>query len=310
MTAARVALLPAGLPILERAIAEGGGAVSALDDANALVWTDPWDPEALRALLGGSRIEWVQLPFAGIEAFVAAGVIDGARMWTCTKGVYGRTTAEHALALLLVAARRIHLHARASEWEAADDPFARPERSLDGARILLLGTGGIGSELVRMLAPLGAVVTAVNRSGRPLDGAAETHPIGELPKLLPDAEFVVLAAALTDETRGLIDGRALTLMGPEAWLVNVARGGLVDTDALVRALENESIGGAALDVTEPEPLPSGHTLWKLPNAVITPHVANTWPMAVPELAAMIGRNVARFAAGEPLEGVVDPALGY
>ncbi len=99
-------------------------------------------------------------------------------------------------------------------------------------------------------------------------------------------------------------------MRGHAWLVNVARGGLVDTDALVRALQDEAIGGAALDVTEPEPLPPGHPLWDLPNALITPHVANTWSMAVPELAAMVGRNVARFAAGEPLEGVVDPALGY
>lgn len=310
MTRARVALLPATLPILEEAVAAGGGAVSVLDEANALVWTDPWDPDALRRVLERSHIDWVQLPFAGIEAFVAAGVVDGDRRWTCTKGVYGHTTAEHALALMLAAARRIHVHARATEWEAADDPFARPERSLEGARVLLIGTGGIGSSLVEMLAPLRVVVTAANRSGRPLAGAERTHPISDLPALLPEADFVVVAAALTDETRGLIDGRALTLMGPGSWLVNVARGGLVDTDALVRALQDGSIGGAALDVTDPEPLPPGHPLWELPNAIVTPHVANTWSMAVPELAAMVRRNVERFAAGHPLEGVVDPRLGY
>ncbi|HEX2057462.1 MAG TPA: D-isomer specific 2-hydroxyacid dehydrogenase family protein [Actinomycetota bacterium] len=310
MTEPRVALLPAGLPILEQAIADGGGAVSAVAEANALVWTDPRDPEALRDALNGSDIAWVQLPFAGIEAFVAAGVVDGARTWTCTKGVYGRTTAEHALALMLAAARRIHVHSRAREWEGFDDPFARPERSLEGARVLLIGTGGIGSALVAMLGPLGVAVTAVNRSGRPLDGAESTHPVDDLPRLLPGADFVVLAAALTESTRGLIDGRAFTLMQPGAWLVNVARGPLVDTDALVRALRDESIGGAALDVTDPEPLPPGHPLWELPNALITPHVANTWSMAVPELAAMVRRNVERFSAGEPLEGVVDPALGY
>lgn len=310
MTRARVALLPAGLPVLEEAVAEGGGQVSALEDANALVWTDPWDPDALRRVLDGSAVDWVQLPFAGIEAFVAAGVIDGERTWTCTKGVYGHTTAEHALALMLAAARRIHVHAGAREWEAVDDPFARPERSLAGARVLLIGTGGIGSALAGMLTPLQAVVTAVNRSGRALRGAAATHAISELPKLLPGADFVVLAAALTEETRGLIDGRALALMQPGAWLVNVARGGLVDTDALVRALQDGSVGGAALDVTDPEPLPAGHPLWELPNALVTPHVANTWSMAVPELAAMVRRNVERFAAGDRLEGVVDPALGY
>ncbi|HEX2296849.1 MAG TPA: D-isomer specific 2-hydroxyacid dehydrogenase family protein [Actinomycetota bacterium] len=310
MTRARVALLPAALPILEEAVAAGGGAVSSLDDANALVWTDPFDPEGLRDVLGRSRIEWVQLPFAGIEAFVAAGVVDGDRTWTCTKGVYGHTTAEHAVALMLAAARRIHVHARASSWEAADDPFARPERSLENARVLLVGTGGIGAALVEMLGPLRAVVTAVNRSGRPLPGARATHVTAELPALLPDADFVVLAAALTEETRGLIDARALASMRPDAWLVNVARGALVDTRALVRALRDGTIGGAALDVTEPEPLPPDHPLWELPNALVTPHVANTWPMAVPELAAMVRRNVARFTAGEALEGVVDPALGY
>lgn len=310
MTAPRVALLPVSLPVLEQAVADGGGAVSPLEEAGGLVWTDPFDPHALGRTLEGAPVQWVQLPFAGIEAFVEAGVVDAAHTWTCTKGVYGHTTAEHALALMLVAARRIHVHARASRWEAMDDPLARPERSLDGARVLLIGTGGIGSALVAMLGPLRAAVIAVNRSGRPLEGAESTHPVTELPQLLPGADFVVVAAALTDETRGLIDARALTSMRPDAWLVNVARGGLVDTGALVRALENGSIGGAALDVTDPEPLPDGHPLWDLTNALVTPHVANTWPMAVPELAAMVRRNVAHFGAGEPLEGVVDPSLGY
>jgi D-3-phosphoglycerate dehydrogenase len=298
------------LPVLEDAVAEGGGELVPVEDADAIVWTDPRDPEGLRETLRRSSVEWVQLPFAGIEAFVDVGVIDDARTWTCTKGVYGRSTAEHAVALVLAAARRLHVHARASEWEETANQFDRSERTLQGASVLLVGTGGIGSALVEMLDPLGAEVVAVNRSGRPLDGAAGTHPVSELRRLLGDADFVVLAAALTPQTRHLIDERALASMRRDAWLVNVARGGLVDTDALVRALRDRSIGGAALDVTEPEPLPPGHALWELPNALVTPHVANTWPMAVPELAAMVRRNVAHFAAGEPLEGVVDPSLGY
>lgn len=306
----RVALSPSRLPVLEEAVAAGGGVLSAAPEADALVWTDPRDPEGLRAALAGSRARWVQLPFAGIEEFVAAGVVDGDRTWTCTKGVYGRTTAEHAVALMLTAARRVHVHARARRWEEFASPLDRPERTLRGARVLLVGTGGIGSSLVALLGPLGCEVTAVNRSGRELAGAAATHAVDDLPALLPDADFVVLAAALTPETRHLVDGRSLALMRHDAWLVNVARGGLVDTDALVRCLEDGSIGGAALDVTEPEPLPEGHPLWGLPNAIVTPHVANTWPMAVPELAAMVRRNVALFAAGEPLEGVVDASLGY
>ncbi len=306
----RVAILPAALPALEEAVTAGGATLSSLEEAGALVWTDPWDPAALRRALDGSKVAWVQLPFAGIEEFVAAGVIDPAFTWTCTKGVYGPATAEHALALMLAAGRRIHVHAAATEWEAAANPFDRSERTLRDAHVLLIGTGGIGAALVEMLRPLAAVATAVNRSGRELAGARSTHAAADLPRLLPEAGFVVLAAALTEETRHLIDARALALMRRDAWLVNVARGGLVDTDALVRALSDRSIGGAALDVTEPEPLPPGHALWELPNALITPHVANTWSMAVPELAAMVRRNVAHFGAGEELEGVVDPALGY
>jgi phosphoglycerate dehydrogenase-like enzyme len=99
-------------------------------------------------------------------------------------------------------------------------------------------------------------------------------------------------------------------MSEDAWIVNVARGGLIDTDALVNVLSDKRIGGAALDVTDPEPLPDDHPLWNLDNAIITPHVANTWAMALPELRELIRRNVRHFSRGEPLEGVVDVSLGY
>ena len=120
----------------------------------------------------------------------------------------------------------------------------------------------------------------------------------------------MLAAALTDETRGLFDGLMLEYMKEDAWLINVARGGLVVTDDLVKALDYRTIGGAALDVTDPEPVPDSHLLWFLDNVLITPHVANTWDMALPELTALVRRNVRHFAEGEPLEGVVDVAAGY
>jgi D-3-phosphoglycerate dehydrogenase len=175
---------------------------------------------------------------------------------------------------------------------------------------VIVGTGGIGSALVPMLEPLGVRMIGVNRSGRPLAGAERTVTTPELATVLPEADFAVVAAALTPQTRGLFDAAMFARMKPDAWLVNVARGGLVDTDALVAALDEGTIGGAALDVTDPEPLPDGHPLWAQENALITPHVANTWDMALPSLRAMVQRNVAHFAAGEPLEGPVDPDLGY
>ncbi len=308
MSAPRIAILPSVEQGLREAVEAGGGAVSDPSEADGLIWTKPRDPEGLKDALAHSPARWIQLPFAGIESFFAAGVIDPALTWTCTKGAYGPSTAEHALALMLAAARRIHVHVRARAWKR--DGVGAPERTLEGAVVLIVGTGGIGKALARLLRLLGARVAGVNRSGAPLEGAERTGTTDRLPEMVPEADFIVVAAALTEQTRGLFDSELLARMKADAWLVNVARGGLVDTDALVNALTEGSIGGAALDVTDPEPLPEGHPLWDLDNVIITPHVANTWDMALPSLRAMVERNVARFGAGQPLEGLVDPSLGY
>jgi D-3-phosphoglycerate dehydrogenase len=308
VSAPRIAIAPSSDPGLEDAVEAGGGVVSDPAEADGLIWTSPGDPEGLEQALSESPARWVQLPFAGIESFFDAGVIDPGLTWTCTKGAYGPTTAEHALALMLAGARRIHVHVRQRIWRR-EGP-GPPERTLDGAVVLIVGTGGIGAALTDMLRPLGARVLAVNRSGSALQGAERTVTTDRLGELLPEADFVVLAAALTKETRGLFDAGMLRRMKREAWLVNVARGGLVDTDALVDVLQEGSIAGAALDVTDPEPLPDGHPLWALDNVIITPHVANTWAMALPALRRQVKRNVARFGAGEPLEGLVDAHLGY
>jgi D-3-phosphoglycerate dehydrogenase len=305
----KIAIRPASTPELEAAVRAGGG--EPVDDpssADAIVWVNPRDPQGLADLLKVSSAGWVQLPFAGIEAFIAAGVVDAGRTWTCTKGVYGPACAEHAVALMLAAARRLHEHVDATTWRKGG--FGSPERRLAGTTALVIGTGGIGSALVPMVAPLGVRVVGMNRSGRALAGAERTVTVDRLEEVAPEADWIVLAAASTPETRHLIDGSILGSMRATAWLVNVARGELIDTDALVDALRSGAIGGAALDVTDPEPLPDGHPLWTLDNAIITPHVANTWDMAVPELVAMVERNVAHFAAGEDLEGLVDPSAGY
>ena len=309
MTPPKIALEPAAPNGIAAAVREGGGIVCPPERADALVWTDPLDAGALKAALARSPARWVQLPFAGIESFVAAGVIDRARTWTCAKGTYGPATAEHALALMLAAARRLHEHIPARSWTDRTG-LGAPERRLAGARVVLVGTGGIGAALAAMLAPLEADILAVNRSGRPLDGATTTVPHERIDEVLPSGDFVVLAAPSTRETRHLIDEHALRLMRATAWLVNVARGALVDTDALVDALARGGIGGAALDVTDPEPLPDGHPLWSLPNAIVTPHVANTWDMGLAALHDLVRANVERFASGRDLIGVVDPALGY
>jgi phosphoglycerate dehydrogenase-like enzyme len=141
-------------------------------------------------------------------------------------------------------------------------------------------------------------------------GAKRTVGTDRLPEALAGARAVILALALTPQTRGLIGRTELAAMEPDAWLVNVARGAVVDTGALVDALQHNQIGGAALDVTDPEPLPAGHPLWDLPNCLITPHTADTDEMTRPLLARRIAENVHRLATGRDLTGLVDPTLGY
>lgn len=176
--------------------------------------------------------------------------------------------------------------------------------------VTILGGGGITRTLIDLLRPFRARITVVRRQAGPVPGAERVLTSSALHQALPGALVVFLALALTSRTRGIIGAPELALMDRGAWLVNVARGGHVVTGALVTALDRGEIGGAGLDVTDPEPLPPGHPLWALPNCLITPHTANSDQMLMPKLVERITANVRRFAAGEPLEGRIDPAAGY
>ena len=300
----RCAVLPSDRgSALADAVRDGGGEVVAASDADAVIWTDPKDPRALRELLDRHpEIRWVQLPFAGIEPFV--DLLDEDRIWTCGKGVYAEPVAEHALMLGLAGLRGGALYARETSWS---DPYGH---NLLHGRVTILGGGEITRVLVRLLRPFGAYLKVVRNRPEPIDGVAEVFPSSRLVEAVNDADLVVLALALTPETEGIIDADVLAAMPSHAWLVNVARGRHVDTDALVDALRAGDIGGAGLDVTEPEPLPEGHPLWHLPNVLITPHVGNTPEMGITLLAARVRDNVQRFAAGEELLGPVYTDLGY
>ena len=307
MSSGRIAIAPVSEPGLEAAVTSSGGVVAPPEEADGVIWINPRDPQGLKDLLASSPARWVQLPFAGIESFFAAGAIDPKRTWTCAKEIYGPACAEHAVALMLAGSRRLAHHARSRRWE--EPGFGSPERRLQGATVLIVGVGGIGRALATMVRPFEMQVIGTSRSGRSVDGV-EMHRSEDLLELLPRADFVAICAALTPETRNMFGEREFGAMKESGWLVNVARGGLVDTDALVAALRDGRIAGAALDVTEPEPLPDGHPLWEMDNVLITPHVANTWDMALPELRTLVEDNVARFVAGNELKGLVDPALGY
>jgi phosphoglycerate dehydrogenase-like enzyme len=176
--------------------------------------------------------------------------------------------------------------------------------------VTILGGGGITESLLRLLTPFGCEVTVVRRNPRPMAGAARVVAPDALDDSLRDARLVVLALALTPETEGVLDRRRLDLIASGGWVVNVARGRHIVTDDLVVALRDGHVGGAALDVTDPEPLPDGHPLWRLPNVIITPHVANTPEMALPVLSRRVTENLRRWVAGEELLGLVDPVAGY
>lgn len=307
MTGTRMALVPEATDWAARAVEDGGGQVVALDDdPDALVWTRPGRYEGLDgALRAAPRAGWVQLPFAGIEGVRATGVLTKERTWTCAKGVYAEPVAEHALALALASLRELPERARATSWGR------QGAATLYDAPVVVLGAGGITQALLPLLAPFRTHVTVVRRNaGQPVAGAARTVGFDELDEVLPGARVVVLALALTEQTEHVLDDRRLRLPGPGGVLVNVARGRHVDTDALVDVLREGALAAAALDVTDPEPLPEGHPLWSLPGALITPHTANPWELAKPLLAARLRENVRRHGAGEPLLGLVDVEAGY
>ena len=306
-----VAVVPDTRPVMHEAFAgavrDAGGvmAESAADlaMARAMIWADPHAADLYPELMAAApAVEWVQLPYAGIEPFL--DYLDPRLTWTCAKGVYADPVAEWAMAALLMGLRDFHLFAAADSW------CAESGRNLLGAKITVLGGGGITSSLLRLLEPWGCEVTVVRRSSASVPEAARTLTLAQVHEAVAGAEAVVVALALTEETRHVVDARLLEAMGPQCWLVNVARGGHVDHAALTAALRSGVIAGAVLDVTDPEPLPDSSELWALPNCVITPHIGNTREMGLPLITNRVQENVRRWLTGQDLLGLVDVALGY
>lgn len=288
---------------LRDAVRAGGCDVVDYAKADGLVWGDPRGADAFGALIREHpHFSWVQLPFAGIENFVPH--LDDRRVWTSGKGVYAEPVAELCMAFLLGGMRHVIGYSRVNEWTVDHG------RYLLGGNIVIVGGGGIATSLVRMLQGFNTNITVVRRNEMAFAGVQRVVTQSQLHDVLPSADAVVLACALTPETMGLIGSRELDMMKHDAWLVNVGRGKLVVTDDLVAALREKRIGGATLDVTDPEPLPKEHPLWSLDNCLITPHIGNTRAMAVPLLSERVTTNCRLFAAGGPLVGVVDVALGY
>ena len=258
-----------------------------------------------RTLKAPASLEWLQTSSAGYDHYLAPGLLGAQTLLTNATGAYGQAVSEHMLASLLCLMKKLHRY-RDNQLEAswADEGSVT---TLVGATVLVLGTGDIGCSFARLVSALGARAWGVRRRAseccEPFERMAG---MDELYELLPQADVVASVLPSSDATRGLADGRFFAAMREGAYFVNAGRGDLVDSEALISALASGHLAGAALDVTNPEPLPADHALWREPNALITPHVAGYWHLqaTTDNVVALSRGNLLHYLAGEPLRNMV------
>lgn len=267
-----------------------------LDDV--VFFTVPYDqPFATEPIARMPRVRVVQALTAGYDNLL--GLLPAGATLCNARGLHDASTAEHALGLILAAQRELPRWVRAQDrgrWDHAHTA------SLAGCAVVVVGYGSVGTALGARLRACEARVTGVARRARPEDGV---HGVAELDALLPSADIVVLVTPLTPETAGLMDARRLSLLPEGALVVNVGRGPVLDSGAMLAEAASGRLR-AALDVTDPEPLPADHPLWTAPGVIITPHVAGGAAVFYPLAVEFVADQVARFAAGRSLENVVIP----
>lgn len=264
------------------------------------------------------QLRWVHVPAAGVDSAVIPELAARGIMLTHSEGTYDTAVGEFAMALVVAAAKQLPrlTHGQSAKrwlkaggWEDLEHHPVVPE-PLQGKTIGIVGLGGIGRAVARPARGFGMRVLAVRRTGRP-DRLAETvYSPDRLLEMLPQCDYVVIAAPLTAQTREMIGKRELAAMKPTAWLVNIARGALINEPALIGALQSGQIGGAGLDVFAREPLAEDHPFWQMENVVVTPHVAGLYQQMLEVEADHFAAELRRFLAGKPLHSLVDFELGY
>ena len=261
------------------------------------------------------KLKWLHSTAAGVGQLMYPELRKSGIEVTNASGVHSIPMAEHILGTLIALARRFpdcfryQQQARWAQQELWNAPV-RP-RELRGQILLFIGFGAIGREVAKIIRPLGMRVWAVTRSGRAEEGLAkQVFPASKLDEALAQADFVVLAAPETPETRKMIGAREIALMKPSAYFLNVSRGALVDEPALISSLEQHKIAGAALDVASQEPLPPENPLWQLDNAFITPHMSAVSEHLWERQANLLMENLERWFAGDELLNRVDLNRGY
>jgi phosphoglycerate dehydrogenase-like enzyme len=297
----------AAAPGVEIVIANGDPEQASNVDAYIGVCS-PWVLDA------GKSIRWIQTLNTGVEDCVSIPALRERNvLLTNMQRTGGPVMAEHVMAMVLAFTRGLDVFIGAQpqgRWMRGSVPVGRLQ-VVDGKTMLVVGLGGIGTAVAQRAHAMGMRVIATRATSR--DGPEFVQYVGlpdELPKLAAQADFIVMTAPLTVQTTRLFDAAFFARMKPSAFFINVARGGSVVTDDLVSALRERRIAGAGLDVTEPEPLPSGHPLWRMPNVIITPHVSNDANIDVDVRVAVATENLRRYVAGEKMLSVVDVARGY
>lgn len=253
-------------------------------------------------------LAWLHLNSAGYDPYVKEGILAPHTILTNSSGAYGKAVSEHMFAMLLALQKKLHLYRDNQEKHLWSDEGEIS--SITDSTILILGAGDIGKHFAMQAHALGSYVIGVKRTpGECPSYMNELHVMDELKDLLPKADAVVSFLPSTDETRGLFNKELFQIMKPGSFFLNGGRGNLVCTEDLCDALESHHLAGAALDVTDPEPLPEGHRLWDIPNALITPHISGYYhlPETLRNVVDICLENVRRYSSGEPLRNIVKKA---
>lgn len=258
----------------------------------------------------GDKLKWLQTNSAGVDGYIH-GCLPKETVLTNATGAYGLAISEYMVAVWLELLKKLHLYRdvqRTGKWCDLGQV-----RSAWNSTVLVLGLGDIGGEFAKRAKALGARVIGVRRTGtdKP-DFVDELIHTDKLDEYLPQADCVAITLPGTTATKGMFDAERMAKMKDGAILLNVGRGMIVDTDVLCAALENGKLAGAGVDVTDPEPLPADHPLWKMENAVITPHISGGYHLRETHdrIVRIMAENLKRFLAGEPLRNVVDFSTGY
>lgn len=284
------------------------GLLEAIHGARGMLLWDFFSTAVRDIWADAGTVEWIHVTAAGVDTLLFDELRDSDVVVTNARGVFDRPIAEYVLGAVIAHAkdsRRSFDLQRRRQWQH------RETREIARANALVVGTGGIGREIARLLRAAGMEVRGAGRRARDDDpDFGKVVASGDLSADVGWCDHLILAAPLTEATRGLVDAAVLNAMKPDAHLVNIARGPLVDESALLAALTEGRIGGATLDVFTGEPLPAEHPLWDAPNVTITAHMSGDVVGWRDTLAAQYAENVRRWLAGEPLLNVVDKKLGY